>query len=96
MSDTRTQQWAICYDISLDKERSKIEKTLKGWGHRAQKSVFLVMTTRAGITTLQRELNAHKITTGSVLLLRLQGNNMQPIVIGAHWQHPDAGMAYIF
>lgn len=96
MSDTRTQQWAICYDISLDKERTRIEKTLKGWGHRAQKSVFLVMTTRAGINTLKRELDKQELSSGTVLLLRLQGGNLQPIVIGKQWEHPDAGMAYIF
>lgn len=95
MSDTRTQQWAICYDISLDKERSRIEKTLKGWGHRAQKSVFLVTTTRAGINTLKRELDKQELTSGTVLLLRMQGG-MQPLVIGQQWEHPDAGMAYIF
>lgn len=95
MSDTRTQQWAICYDISQDKERSRIEKTLKGWGHRAQKSVFLVMTTRAGINTLKRELDKHEISSGTVLLFRMQGG-VAPLVIGQQWEHPDDGMAYIF
>lgn len=95
MSATRTQQWAIAYDISLDKERARVEKTLKGWGHRAQKSVYLVTTTRGGITTLQRELNAHKIKSGTILLLRLQ-SNVEPIAIGEPWDYPDDGAAYIF
>lgn len=95
MSETRTQQWAIAYDISVNKERSRIEKTLKGWGHRAQKSVFLVTTTRRGINTLERELNAHKIKSGTVLLLRLQAS-VGAIVIGEPWEHPDEGAAYIF
>jgi CRISPR-associated endonuclease Cas2 len=95
MTDTRTQQWAISYDISVDKERSRIEKTLKGWGHRAQKSVFLVTTTRSGIHTLQRELNAHQIKSGTVILMRLQANT-KTIAIGEPWEHPDAGIAYIF
>lgn len=95
MSETRTQQWAVVYDISVDKERSRIEKTLKGWGHRAQKSVFLVTATRRGIRTLQRELDAHKIKSGTVLLLRLQAS-VGTIVIGEPWEHPDEGTAYIF
>lgn len=95
MSDTRTQQWAIAYDISADKERSRVEKTLKGWGHRVQKSVFLVTATRSGILALQRELNMHKIKSGTVLLLRLQAN-VHPVAIGAPWAHPDGGAAYIF
>ena len=95
MNDTRTQQWAICYDISLDKERTRIEKTLKGWGHRAQKSVFLVTTTRVGINTLKRELDKQELTSGTVLLFRMQAG-VKTIVIGQQWDHPDAGMAYIF
>jgi CRISPR-associated endonuclease Cas2 len=95
MSDTRTQQWVIAYDISVNKERSLIEKSLKGWGHRAQKSVFLVTTTRTGIHTLRSELNAHKIKSGTVLLLRLQAS-AKPIPIGEPWEHPDAGTAYVF
>jgi len=95
MTDTRTQQWAVVYDISLDKERSRIEKTLKGWGHRAQKSVFLVTSTRSGIITLQRELQAHQVKSGTVLMLRLQAN-LTPIVIGEPWQNRDADSAYIF
>lgn len=95
MSDTRTQQWAIVYDISTDKERSRVEKTLKGWGHRAQKSVFLVTTTRSGIQTLQRELERNKPASGTILLLRMQAN-VPPLVIGEHWEHPDNGAAYIF
>lgn len=95
MSDTRTQQWAIAYDISVDKERSRIEKTLKGWGHRAQKSVFIVTTTRSGIVKLKRELESHKVQSGTVLLLRLQ-TNVEALSIGQPWENPDAGMAYIF
>lgn len=95
MSETRTQQWAVVYDISVDKERSRVEKTLKGWGHRAQKSVFLVTTTRSGIRTLERELGKVKPQSGTVLILRLQ-SGVQPVSIGQPWEHPDADIAYIF
>lgn len=95
MSATRTQQWAVAYDISDDKERARVDKTLKGWGHRAQKSVYLVTTTRGGINTLQRELNTHKIKSGTILLLRLQ-TNVAPVAIGEPWENPDEGAAYIF
>jgi len=95
MNETRTQQWVVAYDISMNKERSRVVKSLEGWGHRAQKSVFLVTTTRSGIHTLQRELNAHNITSGTILLLRLQAS-AQAISMGEPWQHPDAGAAYVF
>jgi len=95
MSDMRTQQWAITYDISVNKERSRIEKTLKGWGHRAQKSVFLVTTTRSGFHTLQRELETHQPKSGTVLIMKLQ-TNVEPVAIGKPWGNPDAGTAYIF
>ena len=52
----RTCRYAIAYDISDDRERGKVDKLLKGWGHRAQKSVFMVMTTRYRLRQLQAEL----------------------------------------
>ena len=32
--------YAVVYDISSDKEREKVDKLLKGYGFRIQKSVF--------------------------------------------------------
>lgn len=95
MTETRTQQWAIAYDISEDKERSKVEKILKGWGHRAQKSVFLVTTTRSGMRTLQRALEKAQPKSGTILVLRLQ-SGVEPLSIGQPWEHPDADIAYVF
>ncbi len=35
--------YAIVYDISDDKERGKVDKILKGFGFRVQKSVYECM-----------------------------------------------------
>lgn len=94
MKQPRTQQWAVVYDISEDRERTRIDKILQGWGHRVQKSVFLVTTTRRSIHTLQAELRATRLQSGTLLLLRLQAH-MQPISIGVPWIAPDADTAYI-
>lgn len=94
MSQLRTQQWAIAYDISEDRERNRIDKILQGWGHRVQKSVFLVTTTRRGIRTLQQELLGAQLQTGTLLLFRLQAH-VTPLSIGASWTAPDGNAAYI-
>ena len=90
----RTCRYAIAYDISDDRERGKVDKLLKGWGHRAQKSVFMVMTTRYGSQQLQAELSSLRLRTGNVLIFRLQAE-VSPIVIGTPYADPDATVAYV-
>ncbi|MBU0567270.1 CRISPR-associated endonuclease Cas2 [bacterium] len=40
--------YAIVYDISSDSERARVDKTLKGFGFRVQKSVFECRLNRRG------------------------------------------------
>ena len=89
----RTYRYAIAYDISDDRERGKVDKLLKGWGHRAQKGVFMVMTTRYGLRQLQPELSSLRLRTGNVLIFRLQAE--VAIVIGTPYADPDATVAYV-
>lgn len=37
----RRRLWIIAYDVSDDRLRRKVAKTLAGWGYRIQHSVFL-------------------------------------------------------
>jgi CRISPR-associated protein Cas2 len=32
--------WVVCYDIANDRRRTKVMKTLEGFGRRVQESVF--------------------------------------------------------
>jgi CRISPR-associated protein Cas2 len=93
-SQPRTHRYAVAYDLSDDRERSRVDKVLKGWGHRAQKSVFLVLTSRYGIRQLRGQLEALELASGTVLILRLQ-NAVEPIAIGQPFADPDAEIAYV-
>jgi CRISPR-associated protein Cas2 len=90
----RTHRYAVAYDLSDDRERSRVDKVLKGWGHRAQKSVFLVLTGRYGIRQLRAELEALALESGTVLILRLQ-NDVDPVAVGRPFDDPDAEIAYV-
>ena len=94
MSMERAQQWAVAYDISVNRERVRVEKVLRGWGHRVQKSVFLVTVSRGGMERLKVELERLKVQSGTILFMRLLSDH-DPVAIGQPWIHPDAGAAYV-
>lgn len=48
--------WLICYDISDDKNRYYIEKTLQSYGERIQYSVFECAITKDNINSVLKEL----------------------------------------
>ena len=86
-------EYAICYDISNDRERSRVEKILKGYGFRAQKSVFECKLTRSGKTSLVTALSKLEIKTGSVKFYRVYGG-AERVVVGQPAPSPDDGFAY--
>ncbi len=93
-AEPRTHRYAVVYDLSNDRERDRVDKVLKGWGHRAQKSVFLVLTSRYGIKQLRAQLEALALESGTVLILRLQAE-VEPVAIGQPFADPDADIAYV-
>lgn len=66
--------YTIAYDLSDDRERRRIDKLLKGWGFRVQKSVFECRLTRNEKRRLTAALQALKLETGSARLYRLAGD----------------------
>ena len=93
-SEPRLHRYAVAYDLSDDRERARVDKLLKGWGHRAQKSVFLILASRRGAQQLQARLEELKLQSGGVLMLRLQGG-VAPIAIGRPFEDPDREIAYV-
>lgn len=94
MSDTRPQRYAVAYDVSDDAERRAVDRVLKGWGQRVQKSVYLVMMPRYGVKRLREELDRLELKTGTVLLFRLQAG--VPVASsGVPFHDPDTDLAYI-
>ena len=90
----RTHRYAVAYDVSDDRERDRVDKVLKGWGHRLQKSVFTVTTSRQGIARLKAELEALGVESGTVLILRLQAG-VKDWSVGRAYHDPDTDIAYV-
>jgi CRISPR-associated protein Cas2 len=77
----------VAYDVTSDRERSRVDRLLKGYGFRVQKSVFEVRTDHRGLRCLKEELSALGLETGHALLYRLSqgarvvavGNRAEPL-----------------
>jgi len=86
--------YAVAYDISDDGERERVEKTLKDFGFRIQKSVFECRLTRSRLRLLVSRLQMLNLQTGFVKIYRLD-RQFHPRVIGNAPPHPDEGAAFI-
>ena len=86
-------QFAVCYDISHDNERARVDKLLKGYGFRVQKSVFECRLTRSGKTAMVESLQRLHLKSGSVKIYRIYGGS-EAVVVGQPMAEPDAGFAY--
>lgn len=64
--------YAVVYDITANGERRKVEKVLKGFGFRIQKSVFECRMDRRSKDDLIRKLESLEIKTGFVKIYRLE------------------------
>lgn len=62
---------ALCYDISCDRERRRVDKLLKGYGSRAQKSVFECNLTPSQRQALLAALHELALKTGHVRIYRV-------------------------
>lgn len=70
----RIHRYLAAYDISDDRERSRLDKLLKGFGFRVQKSVFEVRADTSIITRLGAAIEALALESGHVRLYRLSGS----------------------
>ena len=59
------------YDLTDDRERTRLADLLEGYGARVQKSAFEVRLARTHRTRLLREFRALDLTSGWVALYRL-------------------------
>ncbi|MDI6714686.1 MAG: CRISPR-associated endonuclease Cas2 [Thermodesulfovibrio sp.] len=67
----RFEEYVVVYDISDDKERAKVDKVLKKYGFRVQKSVFECKLTTALKRQLIEQLRELKIQTGFIKIYLL-------------------------
>jgi CRISPR-associated protein Cas2 len=88
-------EFAVVYDVSDDRERCNVDRVLKGFGFRAQKSVFECKLSRAERRELESKLNALVLKTGSIKIYRIYGGASHT-VIGLPNQSIDDQPAYVF
>jgi len=87
--------YAVVYDITSDTERTRVDKALKGFGFRVQKSVFECRLNKRGKEDLIEQLRKLNIETGFIKVYRLEYSSKE-IVIGEK-KEPDIddGNAFI-
>jgi len=76
-----SSQYTIVYDLSNDRERYRVDRMLKGWGFRVQKSVFECRLTRGERQRLAIALENLRLNSGTVRIYRVVSDG--PIRIGA-------------
>jgi len=52
--------FAVCYDLSDDRERRRVDKLLTGFGFRVQKSVFECRLTPRSLSDLNANSSPHQ------------------------------------
>lgn len=92
---SRVHRYLVVYDLSSDQERYRLDKLLKGWGSRIQKSVFTVTTSRTGLARLESELGRLALASGSVVICRLQAGAALK-TYGQALRDPDEEIAYVY
>lgn len=86
--------YAVCYDITDDRERGRVDKILKGYGVRVQKSVFECYLTRAGKARLVAALLRLEVRTGAIKMYRIYAG-AEHVTIGREGAISDEHFAYV-
>ncbi len=76
----RIADYAVVYDLSADAERTKVDKILKGFGFRVQKSVFECRLDKKGKNNLITKLESLNLKTGFVKIYRLEYSSQNNII----------------
>lgn len=87
--------YAVVYDISSDKERHKVDKTLKGFGFRVQRSVYECRMSKSGRNELIAKLEKLNIKTGFIKLYKLDYTCRNQVIGIAAKKNMDEGHAFI-
>ena len=86
--------FAVVYDIASNRERYRVDRILKGYGFRVQKSVFECRLGKADKSRLIAEIMKLNVLTGSIKIYRVYGGS-ENIVLGKPMSSPDADFAYV-
>ncbi|BCB96570.1 hypothetical protein JZK55_14920 [Dissulfurispira thermophila] len=95
MKKTRFSDYAVVYDITDDLERARVDKVLKGFGFRIQKSVFECRLDRKNRDELIKKLNALNIQTGFIKIYRLEYSYKSNIIDVKDTDDIDDGYVFV-
>ncbi len=87
--------YAVVYDITADTERGKVDKVLKGFGFRIQKSVFECRLNKRGRNELIDRLEKLHIKTGFIKVYRLEYSSKDTVIGQQKKADIDDGHAFI-
>ncbi|MDU9047763.1 MAG: CRISPR-associated endonuclease Cas2 [Candidatus Electrothrix sp. Rat3] len=87
-------RYVIAYDISNQRERSRVSKTLSGYGFRVQKSVFECSLSTGGKAKLEEELEQLDLQSGYLHIYHLN-KQAKRSEIGKAPPSPDNGFAFV-
>lgn len=91
----RFSDYAVVYDITDDLERARIDKVLKGFGFRVQKSVFECRMDKKTKNELVRRLRDLNIKTGFIKIYRLEFYYKSDIIGEVKDDDIDNGHAFV-
>lgn len=87
--------YVVVYDITCDKERQRVDKVLKGFGFRIQKSVFECRLDKRSKEELIEKLSAMTIKTGFIKIYRLEHSFKEHTLGEKKKKSLDNGHAFI-
>jgi CRISPR-associated protein Cas2 len=90
----RVLHLVVAYDVTCDRERSRVDRLLKGYGFRVQKSVFEVCTDNTGLRHLVAALSALGLETGHALLYRINQTG-RAMAVGVRSEPAEEEAAFV-
>jgi CRISPR-associated protein Cas2 len=90
-----TGKYVIIYDISDDRERSRLSSILEGFGFRVQESAFECLLNRAARRELIAEIEKLELATGFVNIYRVNDIAKTVCLGKPPTRRPDADCAFV-
>ena len=87
--------YVVVYDISITRERSKVDKILKEYGFRVQKSVFECRMSKRLRKELQKRLEKLCLESGCVKIYKLEYSLSESTIGKEEKNTIDDGHAFI-
>jgi len=87
--------YAVVYDITADRERRRIEKILKNYGFRIQKSVFECRMDKRTKEELIEKLEKLQVSTGFVKIYRMEYSWKSCVIGEQRKKNIDEGNAFV-